>query len=277
MARPATLNRDGATLWVSDNGDGLAVVFQHGLGGGEAQVAQSFPAGAGCRRITLECRGHGGSELGSARPFSFQMFADDVVAAADQAGLDRFVAGGISMGAAIALRLACRHPDRVAGLLLVRPAWTFDKAPANLRPIAEVADLILDHGPDKAREIFAQSGTAARLRREAPDNLASLFGYFDRPDAAPFAQVLAHIAADGSGVSKSDAAALGIPVLVVGNALDAVHPLSAAHTLAATIPGASFAEITAKALDSVGHFAELQAQITAFLHAHFNTRSLVAS
>ncbi|TIM50058.1 MAG: alpha/beta hydrolase, partial [Mesorhizobium sp.] len=69
------------------------------------------------------------------------------------AGLDRFVAAGISMGAAIAMRLACRHPDRVAGLLLVRPAWIFDDAPVNLLPIAEVARLILDHGPDKARSI----------------------------------------------------------------------------------------------------------------------------
>ncbi|TJW41743.1 MAG: alpha/beta hydrolase, partial [Mesorhizobium sp.] len=85
----------------------------------------------------------------------------------DEAGLDGFVAGGISMGAAIALRLACRLPDRVAGLLLVRPAWIFDCAPVNLRPIAEVARLILGHGPDKARAIFAQSETAARLQREA--------------------------------------------------------------------------------------------------------------
>ena len=52
---------------------------------------------------------------------------------------------------------------------------------------------------------------------------------------------------------------------------------AAAHTLAAAIPGASFAEIAAKALDSDRHFAELQAEITAFLHAHFNIRSLVAS
>jgi len=274
MPRPAILLRDDAKLKVSDSGDGLAVVFQHGLGGGEAQVAQSFPAAAG-RRITLECRGHGASELGSSRPFCFEMFADDVLAAADQAGVDRFVAGGISMGAAIALRLACRHPDRVAGLLLVRPAWTFGDAPVNLHPIAEVAGLILNHGPDRARELFAQSQTAARLQREAPDNLASLFGYFDRPDAASFAQVLADIAADGPGVSASDAAALGIPVLVVGNGQDAVHPLSAAHTLAAAIPGASFAEITAKALDSTRHFAELQTEIATFLH--LNIRSLVAS
>ncbi|WP_367118867.1 alpha/beta fold hydrolase, partial [Mesorhizobium sp.] len=76
------------------------------------------------------------------------------------AGLDRFVAGGISMGAAIVMRLACRHPDRVAGLLLVRPAWIFGSAPANMRPNAEVAGLILDHGPDIARTIFAQSQTA---------------------------------------------------------------------------------------------------------------------
>ncbi|MER8482970.1 alpha/beta hydrolase [Mesorhizobium sp. M1322] len=277
MARPTTLLRDDAALRVSDAGDGLAVVFQHGLGGSEAQAAQAFPTDAGIRRLTLECRGHGASGLGGRRPFSLSMFADDVLAAADQAGLDRFIASGISMGAAIALRLACRHPDRVAGLLLVRPAWIFDSAPVNLRPIAEVAGLILDPGPDEARTIFVQSETAARLQREAPDNLASLFGYFDRPDAAPFAQVLADIAADGPGVSASDAAALGIATLIIGNAMDAVHPLSAAHTLAATIPGATFAEIHPKALDSARHFAELQAEITAFLHAHANFRSLIPS
>lgn len=277
MARPTTLLRDDTMLRVSDTGDGPAVVFQHGLGGGEAQVAQAFPADAGLRRLTLECRGHGGSGLGGRRPFSLGMFADDVLAAADQAGLDRFIAGGISMGAAIALRLACRHPDRVAGLLLVRPAWTFGSAPVNMRPNAEVAGLILDHGPDTARAIFAQSRTAARLKREAPDNLASLLGFFDRPDSASFARILADISADGPGVSESDVAGLGVPTLVVGNTMDAVHPLSAAHKLAATIPGATFAEIPPKALDSARHFAELQAEITAFLHAHTNFRSLIPS
>jgi len=112
---------------------------------------------------------------------------------------------------------------------------------------------------------------------EPYNNLASLFGYFDRPDGSAFAQVLADIAADGPGVSTSDAAALGIPTLVVGNTLDALHPLSAAHTLATAIPGATFVEITSKALDSNRHFAELRAEITTFLHTHFKVRSLVAS
>ena len=271
----ATLLRDGTALRMTDIGNGLAVVFQHGLGGGEAQVAQTFPAGF--RRITLECRGHGGSGLGERRPFSFEMFADDVLAAADQAGLDRFVAGGVSMGAAIALRLASRHPKRVSALVLVRPAWTFAAAPENMRPIAEVAELILQHGIDKARTIFARSEAAMRLYREAPDNLSSLLGYFDRPDAKAFAQVLANIASDGPGVSERDAAALAIPALVVGNAMDAVHPLSSAYTLAAAIPNAIFAEVTPKARDSKQHFNELHAQIGTFLQSHPKVRSLLPS
>ncbi|MEI9401691.1 alpha/beta hydrolase [Mesorhizobium argentiipisi] len=271
----ATLLRDGARLRITDTGAGLAVVFQHGLGGGEAQVAQTFPDGF--RRITLECRGHGGSGLGERRPFSFEMFADDVIATADQLGLDCFVAGGVSMGAAIALRLACRHPLRIAGLILVRPAWTFSPAPRNMRPIAEVADLILEHGADKGRRIFAQSETATRLYREAPDNLSSLLGYFDRPDAGAFAQVLANIAADGPGVSEHDAAALDIPALVVGNAMDAVHPLSSAYALAAVIPNAILAEITPKARDSAKHFSELHEQISSFLQSQSNARSLIPS
>jgi pimeloyl-ACP methyl ester carboxylesterase len=275
MARATTLFRDSATLRVSDTGEGLAVVFQHGLGGGEAQVAQTFPAGF--RRLTLECRGHGGSGFGERRPFSFDMFADDVLAAADQAGLDRFVAGGVSMGAGIALRLACRHPKRVAALVLVRPAWMFAPAPPNMEPVAEVAELILGHGPDKARAIFAQSETAARLHRDAPDNLASLFGYFDRPDAASFAAVLADIAADGPGVSASDAEALDMPVLVIGNAVDAVHPLSAAYALAAAIPNAILADVAPKARDSKRHFSELHTQISTFLQSHSKVRSLIPS
>lgn len=269
------LLRDGATLRVTDTGKGLAVVFQHGLGGGEAQAAQTFPSGF--RRVTLECRGHGDSGLGERRPFSFEMFADDVLAAADRAGLDRFFAGGVSMGAGIALRLACRHPRRVAGLILVRPAWMFSAAPQNMQPIAEVAELILEHAADEGRKIFARSETAVRLYREAPDNLASLLGYFDRSDARTFAQVLANIAADEPGVAERDAAALDIPALVIGNEIDAVHPLSTAYALAAAIPDATFAEITPKARDSAKHFGELHEQISSFLQSNSNARSLIQS
>jgi pimeloyl-ACP methyl ester carboxylesterase len=276
MRQPDFLTRSDANLAVFATGTGMPILFQHGLGGDEAQAAQAFPDGDGFRRLTVECRGHGGSSLGSRRPFSIAMFADDVLAAADRCGIDRLVVGGISMGAAIALHLAHFHKNRVAALLLVRPAWTFEAAPDNMAPIRTIAALILAHPIDQARALFAASDVAADLRENAPDNFASLLGYFDRPNATGFASVLADIAADGPGVSKTAAAALDVPTLIIGNQQDAIHPLSSAETLAATIPGAAFVEVTAKAADKSRHFAETQAAITQLLTSQ-TIRSRIAS
>ena len=272
----ASFMRGDASLAVYDEGQGLPVVFQHGLGGDEAQVAQNAPTSEDLRRLTVECRGHGASSLGSVRPFSIHMFAEDVLAAATEHGFDHFIVGGISMGAAIALHLAHRHADRVAGLILVRPAWTFAALPDNLEPARAVAALIRSYSLAEARERFVASEIGRRIASEAPDNFSSLLGYFERPDAFDFASVLGDIAADGPGVSKADAAAIKVPTLITGNEQDAIHPLSCALTLAETIPGAGYVEVTAKAADKARHFAEIQGAITDFL-APSSIRSLFRS
>ncbi|MER8749709.1 alpha/beta hydrolase [Mesorhizobium sp. M1050] len=272
-AAPAILLRDDAALRVFDTRQaGLPVVFQHGLGGDAAQVALNFPDNPSYRRLTVECRAQGGSGAGSGRPFSIDMFADDVLAAADAAGIKHFVAGGISMGAAIALQLAVRYPDRVLGLVLVRPAWAFEAAPQNMRPYVEVAKFIRNGSLDEARDAFAASATAARLRTEAPDNLASLLGFFARENAAVFAEVMQAIAADGPGVTRVAATGLAIPTLVIGSGADLVHPLATARGLAYVIPNAAFAEVTPKAVDKDRHFAEVRAAIGSFLDTNFNNQ-----
>jgi pimeloyl-ACP methyl ester carboxylesterase len=276
MAISRFLTADDTSLAVYDSGDGIPILCQHGLGGDEAQVTQTFGSVSAFRRITVECRGHGVSSLGGTRPFSIKMFAEDVLAAADDRGIDRMVIGGISMGAAIALHLAHYHPERVAALILVRPAWTFAAAPANMAPVRALAALIQAHPLHEAKRLFMASEIAADLKADAPDNLASLLGYFDRPDVVPFASVLADIAADGPGVLQAAAAALAIPTLVLGNRQDAIHPLSLAKTVAETIPGATFVEVAAKAADKERHFAETQDTISRFL-ASKTIRSSVAS
>src|SRR5689334_22476369 len=102
----ATFERDGIELRYVDIGEGPPVLFQHGLGGDAAQVAEVFPALPPSRRVTLECRAHGASQSGPLASLSIATFTDDVAALADRLGLGRAVAGGISMGSAIALRLA---------------------------------------------------------------------------------------------------------------------------------------------------------------------------
>lgn len=265
-----TLERAGVVLCGTDTaantgkGASRPVVFQHGLGGSEAQVAELFPHGAGLRRLTLACRGHDGSALGPPEQLSIATFADDVLAFAEQRGVRRYVAGGVSMGAAIALRLAVRHPDRVTGLILVRPAWVFDAAPPNMAPFLEVAALLRDHPPAAARARFESTGTAERLRREAPDNFASLLGFFDRRPVADTVALLSRLAADGPGVSASEAAAITVPVLVIGNDRDTIHPLATAGWLAGAIPGVAVTEVMPKANDRGRHADQVRLAIQAF-------------
>jgi pimeloyl-ACP methyl ester carboxylesterase len=259
------LRRDDADLHVSDGGSGYPVVFQHGLVGDGGQVAVNFPDDPAFRRLTVECRAQGRSTPGSVRPFSIAMFADDVLAACDARGIDRFVVGGISMGAAIALRLAARHPERVSALVLARPAWLFDPAPDNMRPYGEVAARMRTLSREAARDAFARSETAETLGRDAPDNLASLLGFFDRPDLAVTADLLGAIAADGPGVTEAEAAALSVPTLVIGHGVDHAHPLGHAQRLAATIPGARLVEIAPKATDKPRHVAAFRSALEDFL------------
>lgn len=240
------------------------VVFQHGLGGDAAQVAQNWPAGTGFRRITQPCQGHDGTPLGPERPFSIPMFAGDVLAKAPE----DFVAAGISMGAAIALNLACHHPERVRALILIRPAWTFFATPPNMQPIAEIATLLQDLPPDEAGAAFRSSATGQRLAAESPDNLAALLGYTSRPEARAFAQVLLDIATQPPGVSLQQVQALQLPCLIIGNEMDAVHPMSSAETLAMTIPKARLIRVAPKAQDRPRHHAEICAAIAAFLAEH---------
>ena len=60
----ATFDRDGLALRYRDVGAGMPLLFQHGLGGDEAQVADVMPSVPHFRRVTLECRGQGGSPFG---------------------------------------------------------------------------------------------------------------------------------------------------------------------------------------------------------------------
>lgn len=248
----------GLTLNCWDDGapgDGrLPVVFQHGLCGAEPQVAEVFPTGPTLRRLTLECRGHGSSEPGPLDALAIATFTDDLAALIEQRIGRPAVVGGISMGAAIAQRLAVTRPDLVQALVLARPAWIAEPAPANMAPNALVGRLLATHPPDEARRLFQASPTAKALATLAPDNLASLVSFFDRAPQAVTAALLQRISADGPGTPEAALACMMIPTLVLGHGQDFIHPLNYASHLAAVIPNGAMVEITAKLL-SRSHYA----------------------
>jgi pimeloyl-ACP methyl ester carboxylesterase len=178
--------------------------------------------------------------------FSIAAFADDVAAAIAATSRQPVIAGGISMGAAIAMRLACTRPELVKALVIARPAWTFAPAPANMTPNLEVGRILAR--PPQAGEVedFLASPTARRLAAEAPDNLASLTGFFRRMPRAVTAELLTRISLDGPGMTEAQLAALDLPTLVIGHEEDVVHPMAHAHALASVIPGARLVEIPPK-------------------------------
>lgn len=257
--------RDGLKLSVARTGAGRPLIFQHGLGGDAGQPADVFPEAAGWQAVTLECRGHGQSEAGPAGDFRIATFADDVAALIEAEGFAPLPLAGISMGAAIALRIAATRPELVSALILARPAWLDRPGPANVMPNHVVGALLGDHPPAEARAIFDASPLAAELAAEAPDNLASLRGFFERRPTGVIAELLRRVAADGPGVDRDQIAAIRVPTLVIGNPRDAVHPLDLARETAAAIPGARLVEITSKSDDRDRYRQEFRAALTAFL------------
>ena len=260
-----TFRRDGLALSVARTGSGRPVIFQHGLGGDAAQPADVFPADIGWQAITLECRGHGYSEAGPPDAFSIASFADDLVALIEAERLAPLPIGGISMGAAIALSVAVSRPDLVSALILGRPAWLASAAPPNLEPNLVVGRLLRSHPPAEARAMFDALPLVASLAIEAPDNLASLHGFFDRAPAAVTAELLCRISEDGPGVDGAGIAAIRMPVLVVGTARDPIHPLDLARETARAIPGARLVEITSKSDDRDRYRSEFRSALAAFL------------
>lgn len=250
---------------VGEKGDGTPMIFQHGLCGDAFQPAEVFPTGEGWRCLTLECRGHGHSEPGAPENFSIAIFADDLASFIQSQELAPVAIGGISMGAAIALRLTVRHRELVRALVLARPAWLTESAPANMRPNALVGELLRQYSADEAKDRFEASDVARDLAQNAPDNLTSLRSFFSRQPIEVTRELLCRISEDGPKVTREEVASIDVPTLVIGHALDFVHPLAMAQSLAALIPGAKLAEITPKAANRDSYRSDFRTALSTFL------------
>src|SRR5262245_45944817 len=99
---------------------GVALLCLHGFGN-DAHIWDDFaPAVAPYyRALALDHRGHGDSAWDPARRYDHDTMVEDVERALDALGIGRLVVVGHSLGGRIATLFAGRHPERMAGLVLV--------------------------------------------------------------------------------------------------------------------------------------------------------------
>lgn len=257
---------DGIRFAFDSIGVGAPVVLLHGLGGDRAGALELADEEQGWLRIAMDQRGHGETEpVGPESAYTFDVFASDVEALLDAAGIDRAVLVGVSMGAAVALRLALRSQERVRGLVLVRPAWIHEPMTDNLTPNVEVARLLRSMPAEGALTEFQGSALYARLQAVSPHAADSLSSQFVRPMAAERAVRLDRMPRSTPYADPSDLQAIACPTLVVGCDRDPFHPFAFAETWSRLIPGAALQLVIPSADDVARHRREVRAVVGGFL------------
>lgn len=221
------------------------VVFVHGAGGThqhwlyQVRDLNSPDRGDQPRPLTyaVDLPGHGRS-AGAGRE-SIQAYGDWLVAFLDALEVQRAILVGHSMGGAIALDVALRQPQRVAGLGLVATGARLKVAPTILEGILTehqaAVHLICDwaFGPEAPPELV-------RLGRRQMGQVpaAVLYGDFVACDAFDVCDRLSHITA---------------PTLVLCGTRDRMTPVKYSTYLREHIPGASLQQV-----EGAGHMVMIE-------------------
>ncbi len=244
MAELASHVRDGVRLAAIDRGDGSPpLLFVHGWCCHHGYFAPQIDHFARRHRVVaLDQRGFGQSDQPPGE-YTVATFADDAAWLCRKLGLRRPVIVGHSLGGAVALALAARHPELPAALALCDPAVF----------VAELGDEIRD-------ELIA--GLESAEWQSAAEEFIREYLFLPGDDPARREQIVAGMCATPQRVMHSafrnlvgfdDAAAARacrVPVLVI----EAGAPFVDRERLLAALPQA-----VVEATPGVGHFHQLEA------------------
>lgn len=228
------VERDGSTR------PGAPVVLLHGLTATHRYVVMGSKSlqRAGHDVVAYDARGHGASDPApSPDAYTYEDLAKDLLDVMDQAGFDRAVLAGASMGAHTAVRVALDHPERVAGLVVVTPAYDPESWPGNLARWDALSDGLRSGGVDGFVEAYGDEGpekwkdtlkTVLRQRLSAHEHQDAMADALKAvPRSRPFA-------------AREDLERIAVPTVVVADRdePDPGHPLAVGELYASLIPDA---------------------------------------
>jgi pimeloyl-ACP methyl ester carboxylesterase len=247
----STATDDGVMLAGEQAGEGPSssslsppIVLLHGLTATRRYVVMGsrLLERSGHRVIAYDARGHGRS---TAAPdpgaYGYERLQRDLLTVLDTLGIERAVLAGASMGAHTIARFALRHPERVAALGLITPAYDPD------------ADTT-------GRDAFADWDALARgLRLGGVEGFVAAYDFSPLPDAwratvervvrqrlsahehpGAVADALAVVPRSRPFERIEELVAIEAPTIVIASRdeADPSHPLAVGEHYAQAIPGA---------------------------------------
>jgi pimeloyl-ACP methyl ester carboxylesterase len=249
--------------------DGLPIVLLHGLTATRRYVVMGsrLLERSGYRVIAYDARGHGrstsavvpGGQPAGEAAYGYARLARDLEAVLDALELPRAALAGASMGAHTILRFALDHPERVAAMGLVTPA--FDPAANAASPdkgaILRAADRPAGAAvtPESDRDVLARA-----LREGGVEGFVQAYDFSTMPPAwrgtvetvvrqrlsahehpAAVADAMEVVSRSRPFEDFAELAAISMPTIVVASRdeVDPGHPLALAERYAEAIPGAT--------------------------------------
>lgn len=218
-------------LAVEERGEGAPVLLAHGLTATRHYVVMGSNAleGSGHRVISYDARGHGESAPApEPTAYGYPELAADMLSVLDRTGTEKAVIAGASMGAHTAIRLALDHPERIAGLVLITPAYDPEVAPGEMRFAwwDGLAVGLREGGVDGFIEAHGRRSADERWNETAETVMRQRLARHEHPEAV--ADALEVVPRSRPFQSMRELEGISVPAVVVADRdeADPAHPLA---------------------------------------------------
>ena len=233
----------GVELAGEQTGEGAPIVLLHGLTATRRYVVMGSRAleRSGHRVIAYDARGHGRSSPAPASgAYTYEHLGTDLLAVLDDREIERAVLAGASMGAHTLLWVALHAPERVAGLVVITPAYdpAIQDDDVRLARWDALADGLERGGVEGFIDAFGTPNVPEAWRESVLKVTRQRLSAHENPEA--LADALRAVPRSRPFASIDDLRAISVPTVVVASAdePDPGHPQAVGEAYAAAIPGA---------------------------------------
>jgi pimeloyl-ACP methyl ester carboxylesterase len=236
------IDADGVALAGEEAGTGVGVVLLHGLTAARRYVVMGSRAleRSGHRVVNYDARAHGQSDPArDPQDYGYARLADDLLAVLDDRGIDKAVLAGASMGAHTLTAFALAHPERVAGLVIITPAFDpDDRRPGAMERWDKLAKGLREGGVEGFVEAYGTPSVPERWLETIDRVLHQRLAAHEHPEA--LADALQAVPRSRPFEEWSELAAIEAPTVIVASRdeVDPEHPYATGERYVEAIDGA---------------------------------------